>query len=76
LTLLIGTVIALGYALQEGDVGFEWKTAHILAPAIIQAFGWVGFFWWEHYLTEKDGVTLPIWPTRLFGNRILWAAML
>ena len=78
ITLYLGAVVSLNFALQQGGTVDAWNSAPIVIPLVVQGVCWVAFVGWEISLTVRGNATrmLPIWPARLFARRVVGCAML
>lgn len=63
--LIIGSTIAILYALTYGGNILPWTSPRVLTPLILGLFGLPLFFWYEAAPSIQD----PVLPTRLFANR-------
>ncbi|KAK3903005.1 major facilitator superfamily domain-containing protein [Staphylotrichum tortipilum] len=61
--ILIGSTVAILYALTYGGTKYPWSSAEILSPLIIGLAGLPIFLWYETKATD------PVMPPALFHNR-------
>jgi hypothetical protein len=69
--ILIGSTVAILYALTYGGTKYSWSSAQVLSPLIIGLAGLVLFMWYETKAAE------PVVPPALFKTRtsgIIFAA--
>jgi len=61
--ILIGSTVAILYALTYGGTKYPWAAAEILSPLILGLFGLPLFLWYETIASN------PVMPPTLFRNR-------
>lgn len=61
--ILVGSTVAILYALTYGGTKYPWSAAEILSPLIIGLAGLPLFLWYETKASD------PVMPPALFGNR-------
>lgn len=62
--IIIGSSVAITFALTDGGINFSWSSPHILAPLILGLLGLVAFFVYESALTPY-----PLVPFNILNNR-------
>src|SRR6202000_2583486 len=73
--LLLASSLFLITALEEGGVGFAWSSGIIIAFFIISGLLWMIFLLWEWYSSRPSSTVDPMFPWKLFKNR-LWMGVL
>lgn len=61
--ILIGSTVAILYALTYGGTTYPWSSGRVIAPLIIGLAGFVLFMWYETKVSE------PVVPPELFKSR-------
>ena len=70
-TLLLLVAMTLHITgLEQAANLYSWKSAMVLAPLIIAAFLWVGFFVWQWYGASAGLRHDGIFPWRFCQNRV------
>jgi Fungal trichothecene efflux pump (TRI12) len=72
---LVGSVLLI-FALEEGGVRFAWNSGSIVSSFVVAGVSLVAFSMWEAFLTSKPRAMLPVFPTRLIGNRVITCSLL
>lgn len=73
--LLLTASLLLVTALVEASTEFAWSSGVIISLLVLSAVAWMGFLFWEWYISKSNGKQEPIFPWRFFYNRA-WMGML
>jgi hypothetical protein len=73
--LLAASVLAV-FVLEEAGIRYAWSSAAIIAGLTLACFCWVAFPLWENYVDRAKSEQEPIFPIRLFKDRMITGMML
>jgi MFS family permease len=69
-------ILALASGLEEAGISHGWSSAFVIAMLVVGGILILGFFGWERFITQKAGVTEPVFPWHFATNRVVAGLLL
>ena len=73
--LLLTASLLLVTSLLEVSTVFTWSSPATICLLVLSGVSWVGFFVWEWFTSQRNGIQQPMFPWPLMQNRV-WMGLL